>query len=92
VRPSAGCTDLSSGTGADRNGEAHASRSERDGGAINKAVAEEVNVPLEGDAGRYPVIGIGFNANIRRPVYDSYRDCRPKWLAKLLKLFGDRLH
>ena len=60
------------------------------GRAINQPLSDKVNFPLEGDAGRYPVIGIGFNANVRNTVDDSYRDCRPKWLAKLLKLICDR--
>ncbi|MBL8449717.1 MAG: hypothetical protein JNM32_07320 [Dechloromonas sp.] len=60
------------------------------GRAIDQPLTDKVDCPLEGDAGRYPVIGIGFNANVRNTVDDSYRDCRPKWLAKLLKLICDR--
>ncbi|KFB68916.1 MAG: hypothetical protein CAPSK01_001771 [Candidatus Accumulibacter vicinus] len=60
-------------------------------GSVEKPLANEMDFPSVSDArNNNVIISCDTRNGVRETVHDSYRNCRPKWLAKLLKLIGDR--
>lgn len=62
------------------------------GSTVLQPLSNEEDFSVVRDAGSDSVIiKCDTRHGVGESVCDSYRDCRPKWLAKFLKLFGDRL-
>jgi hypothetical protein len=60
------------------------------GRTLYQPPSNEAGSFVGGDSRSPRIIGMACNTNIPWPVDDSYRNCRPKWLAKFLKMICDR--